>query len=1427
VADAKIVFTAIDATKQAFESVKGNLTGLHTKAVAVTGALAAIGATAWAADLIAGVRSSINELDELGKAAQRTGFQSAQGLAEYEYAARLAGVATAGFETAVGKLSSKMADAAGGNKEAINLFDKLGVKVTDTSGKLRATEAVLDDLAERFASWHDGPEKSALALEIFSKSGKDLIPLLNGGKQGLEALRGEFRALRGQVTDENVKAAEQFNDNLTRLETSAGSLKRQLAEGLLPTLVQISDKMVDAAKKGGFWKGLIEADLEIMKRVTGIDLTSETRQLKARNDEIARLQGLLNTGKGGETQRAQLNLLLANPNAGRDAGYDSFESRRLADRASGGKTRAPVISKPDKDVQSAYKAINDELEKRLKLEQAELAFGGKLTEARKFEIEALAKIEASTAKLSATEKKRLQDQVAETKATIEKNELQDAEFKQAMEIAKERQRIKNEEYAAGKVHVEQHNDLVRQQLKTGKEMLEQIEFETSLLSMNTQEREVAIAMRELEKQGIKEGTLAWETYGQKIREATANKAQLEEQKEFWSSIEDAAKGTFTNILDGGTNLWKKLKDSAKAMFFDWLWQAAARPVMLQVGMAMGVPGAAQAAQVVGGGGMGNLAGGMLPSLLSGMSAPGGLLAGTALGGFGAGMGATLTNGLIGGFGANMSMIGSMVSGGSFGMALGAAMPYLAPLLLIGTLLSGKFKGEKRVGGQYSGTSLVDSPSGGAIGGAGDIIGSTIGSINSTLKALGSTSQLSTLVSGLEQSERGKGFAYAGGALRNADGSLGATFGQGLDGQGYMNRRGNMTSDQALAAFGEELKQATLQALQAANVPGMLGEYLRSLGDIDALDGGALDAALARINKALTEKQALEDRYFALTHTQGEQLAETRRREREALDESNRALLDTIHAREDELRVLGEKLTLEDQLYALTHTELEVLNLQRERERAALDESNRALYDQVAALQDQKRAAEEAAKAAELVAERFASINGRAAGLARDFLGEDEFKGFLVNQIQQRLASVGLNMTADEITGAKREDVQRMFEWFGQQGNMDAQEAILDVVDAFLELHPAAEDAAESIEDLAKQIQGLGRDIYLYVRDLKATRGGTASAQDLFTGTQKAYLEDLSLAKRNDVDALGRITGSAQAYIEAAKGYGASGSGTQAIIDQVIAELGALPATKSYEQQILLTLGQINSTLDLTQVNTLAKLEAMLTKSEVTQRTMAAILSRLSEDSILSYGKAEVSAIYGAIEANTRRTADILAAMGAVGGIPGTGAGSTPPPGAASPGDTTEPDTQTDAQRFDQELALYEQMRASAATTGQSIYQAAGAYGYDEAAVDAWLARTGLPAFARGGSHSGGWAMVGERGPELAFLPPARVYSNSDSRSMLDTSRMEAQIESLTQQVSALVRHEVAANGRKIGSLERVADGVDKLGAAASNQPAQPLGIVRA
>ena len=64
----------------------------------------------------------------------------------------------------------------------------------------------------------------------------------------------------------------------------------------------------------------------------------------------------------------------------------------------------------------------------------------------------------------------------------------------------------------------------------------------------------------------------------------------------------------------------------------------------------------------------------------------------------------------------------------------------------------------------------------------------------------------------------------------------------------------------------------------------------------------------------------------------------------------------------------------------------------------------------------------------------------------------------------------------------------------------------------------------------------------------------------------------------------------------------------------------------------------------------------------------------------------------------------------------------------------------------------------------------------------------IPAFATGGMHGGGYALVGERGPEIAYMPPARIYSNSDSRALVDMSPVVAKLEAIERRLAAVESH---------------------------------------
>jgi hypothetical protein len=212
--------------------------------IAKVGALAVAGAaTAAVAALGPAIRSTIDAADDMSKAAAKIGIPI-DTLSRLKYAADLSGVSFGGLQTALGALSKNMV-AFGEDKDgAVAAFAALGVSATDASGQMRSTEDVLAEVADAFAAMPDGAEKTAAAMALFGKAGRDMIPLLNGGSGALRELLGEADRFGQVFSAETGAAAEQFNDNLSRLQGSFGAIAADLTARLLPYLAQFTEWLI-------------------------------------------------------------------------------------------------------------------------------------------------------------------------------------------------------------------------------------------------------------------------------------------------------------------------------------------------------------------------------------------------------------------------------------------------------------------------------------------------------------------------------------------------------------------------------------------------------------------------------------------------------------------------------------------------------------------------------------------------------------------------------------------------------------------------------------------------------------------------------------------------------------------------------------------------------------------------------------------------------------------------------------------------------------------------------------------------------------------------------------------------------------------------------------------------------------------------------
>lgn len=144
------------------------------------------------------------------------------------------------------------------------------------------------------------------------------------------------------------------------------------------------------------------------------------------------------------------------------------------------------------------------------------------------------------------------------------------------------------------------------------------------------------------------------------------KERVQEQQKFWSSIEQTAHDTFVSIGDGGKAAWQRLKDSAKNMFFDWLYQMTLKKWIINIGAT--VSGDSSVAGLVTNG-VGSLFGGSSGGGSGGMSAMNLISMGkTIYSGFSAGITSTMggyVTTLGNTFGSSaVSAFGAGMSGGS-------------------------------------------------------------------------------------------------------------------------------------------------------------------------------------------------------------------------------------------------------------------------------------------------------------------------------------------------------------------------------------------------------------------------------------------------------------------------------------------------------------------------------------------------------------------------------------------------------------------------------------------------------------------------------------------------------------------------------------------------------------------------------------------
>lgn len=640
------------------------------------------------------VKGAIDAADETSKMAQRMGVATKE-VGGLQLAFELGGSSAEGMVTAFAKLSKHAAE----NDDA---FKKLGITTRNTDGTVRSTKDLFYDVADAFKEMEDGAVKSAYAQELFGKSGAELIPLLNGGADGLREMAEMAEKLGLVIDEETGKAAEQFNDTLELVHKSSTGVATQLMAKMLPALNSVVGGMLDMITKGDYVEktanaiGVAMKGLYTVAVVLGEILTSIAKTGAAAFAQLALalegdFKGAMEVGKQW-TEDIKKDWTGTVDNLGKvwdDTAGKTVENLGAVTKATKGATyETKEQKKAVDDAAKAYDTFNKELQESFADLTRQAAGEDKLTANQKL----LAKLTANTSKevQALTEKRRLElIELAKQNISLEEQAKARAIEKKWLEdTGKE-----NDKYREG---VEKQTESIWKQVKQMEENNATIGLNAQELGKLEQQKLLdAAAQAERNAQDAESKMLGeelvneYKSQAEGLRELAklkGDKVHLEaakEANEAWKATTEEIGKSFTDSLfrafEEGKSFSEAFMSSLKNLFKTTVLKLLIRPV--QNGMnnvigsifGMGGSGAASAGSGGGGGGgsgfgfgfLSNFAGGMGDRLMQFGNWMG---EGSTIGGWAKSAG----NWLGGGSGGASSMFGQLGAGWSSGTSAMAA-----------------------------------------------------------------------------------------------------------------------------------------------------------------------------------------------------------------------------------------------------------------------------------------------------------------------------------------------------------------------------------------------------------------------------------------------------------------------------------------------------------------------------------------------------------------------------------------------------------------------------------------------------------------------------------------------------------------------------------------------------------------------------------
>lgn len=227
-------------TGQKWQKFGNKFTGVVAKlGLGITGFTGAVGI---AFNKVQGWFSQTAEYgDRIDKLSQKIGMSS-KNFQEWDFIMSQNGGDIESLKMGFKTLANQLNSVKKGSKESVSTFRALGIRITDTKGRLRDQNDVFNDAVKALQNMKNPTQKAIYGNKLFGRSFIEMKPLLNQSADAIEKLRQQ--AQDTIISDNDIKNAVNFTDTMDRFNRIFQAKMAPIITRLMPKVIEIMDKIL-------------------------------------------------------------------------------------------------------------------------------------------------------------------------------------------------------------------------------------------------------------------------------------------------------------------------------------------------------------------------------------------------------------------------------------------------------------------------------------------------------------------------------------------------------------------------------------------------------------------------------------------------------------------------------------------------------------------------------------------------------------------------------------------------------------------------------------------------------------------------------------------------------------------------------------------------------------------------------------------------------------------------------------------------------------------------------------------------------------------------------------------------------------------------------------------------------------------------------